>query len=224
MTDLITTLRAIIREETSRHRSAELALVTAVHARDADGSDNNHQVNLRLRDSAVELQHVPVAVGRLGVAMLPQVGDLVVVLFVGGDLNAAVVVGSVYDDKNRPPVGKPEEVVYQPPDPGDAAIRRIHLELSSGSTITVDDDKVTVTSGGTELVINRDGDVTVKAAGKLAFEAQGEISLEAGADLKLSARGNVTVSGVAATLEGTGTAKVKAPAVSLAGMTQFSPS
>jgi uncharacterized protein involved in type VI secretion and phage assembly len=224
MTDLITTLRAIIREETSRHRGAELALVTAVHARDADGSDNNHQVNLRLRDSAVELQHVPVAVGRLGVSMLPRVGDLVVVLFVGGDLNAAVVVGSVYDDKNRPPVGKSEEVVYQPPDPGDSAIRRIHLELSSGSTITVDDDKVTVTSGGTELVINRDGDVTVKAAGKLAFEAQGEISLDAGADLKLSARGNVTISGVAATLEGTGTAKVKAPAISLAGMTQFSPS
>jgi phage baseplate assembly protein gpV len=162
-------------------------------------------------------------VGRLGLAALPRVGDLVVTVFAGGDLNAPVVVGSVYDEKNQPPVGKPEEVVYQPPDAGDSAIRRLHLELASGTTLTVDDDKVALVSGGTEVTISRDGDVAIKAAGKIALESGGEMTLEAGGDLKLNARGNVTVSAAtAATLEGTASAKVKAPSISVAGMTQFS--
>ncbi len=223
MTDLIATLRAIVREELSRHRGAELALVTEVHAREGEDSDNNHQVNLRLRDSGVELQRAAVAVDRLGRSVLPRVGDLVVVLFVGGDLNAPVVVGAVYDDRHRPPVGMPEEIVHQPPDAGDAAIRRFHLELASGATVTVDDDKIAVVEGGTEITVNRDGDVTVKSAGRIALAAEGEIAIEAGGDLKLSARGNVTVAGVATTVEGSGSARLKAPSIALAGKTDFSP-
>jgi hypothetical protein len=135
-----------------------------------------------------------------------------------------VVVGSVYDETVSPPVGKSAELVYMPTDPDDASIRRLHFELANGSLMTVDDDKITVQLGGTELVINRDGDVTLKGAAKLDVKMQSDISLEASGNLALKAQGNVTINGVAVTVEGSGTAKLKAPAVSLAGITQFSAS
>ena len=224
MSDLIEILRAVIRDEIERRRAPELGIVTEVLARESDSSDNNHQVKVRLRDSGVELQWVPVAVGRLGLSLLPQVGDLVLVVFVGGDLNSPVVVGSLYDAQVQPPVAKPAEVVYQPTDAQDASLRRFHLELANGSTLTIDEDKLTVALGGTEVVINRDGDVAIKSAAKLSIQTQGDMSLEASGNMDLKAQGNVTVSGVSATVEGQGSAKLKAPAVSLAGNTQFSPS
>ena len=224
MSDLIEILRAVIRDEMERRRAPELGIVTEVLARESESSDNNHQVKVRLRDSGVELQWVPVAVGRLGLSLLPQVGDLVLVVFVGGDLNSPVVVGSLYDAQVQPPVAKPAEVVYQPTDAQDASLRRFHLELANGSTLTIDEDKLTVALGGTEVVINRDGDVAIKSAAKLSIQTQGDMSLEASGNMDLKAQGNVTVSGVSATVEGQGSAKLKAPAVSLAGNTQFSPS
>jgi len=224
VSDLIEILRAVIRDEMERRRAPELGIVTEVLARESESSDNNHQVKVRLRDSGVELQWVPVAVGRLGLSLLPQVGDLVLVVFVGGDLNSPVVVGSLYDAQVQPPVAKPAEVVYQPTDAQDASLRRFHLELANGSTLTIDEDKLTVALGGTEVVINRDGDVAIKSAAKLSIQTQGDMSLEASGNMDLKAQGNVTVSGVSATVEGQGSAKLKAPAVSLAGNTQFSPS
>lgn len=224
MSDTVQLLRAIIRDELARRRGPELGVVTAVQPRDADGSENNHQVNVRLRASGVELQHVPVVVSRLGVSVLPKVDDLVLVVFIDDDLNAPVVVGSVYDETVNPPVGKSAELVYMPADPDDSSIRRIHFELGNGSLMTVDDDKVTVQLGGTELVLNRDGDVTLKGAAKLEVKVQSDITLEASGNLELKAQGNVKINGVAVTVEGSGTAKLKAGAVTIAGTTQFSAS
>lgn len=224
MSDIVQILRAIIRDELARRRGPELGIVTAVQARDSDGSENNHQVNVRLRGSGVELQHVPVAVSRLGFSAMPKVDDLVLVVFLDDDLNAPVVVGSIYDETLSPPVGKSAELVYMPADPEDSSIRRLHFELANGSLITVDDEKITVKLGGTELVLNRDGDVTLEGAAKLEVKMKSDITLEASGNLELKAQGNVKINGVAVTVEGSGSAKVKAPALTLAGTTQFSAS
>jgi phage baseplate assembly protein gpV len=225
VTELIDTLRAIVRDELARRRSSELGVVTALHPRDSDGSDANHQVNVRLVATGVELQYVPVVVGRLGLAALPQPGDTVLVVFVLGDLNAPVVIGSVYDAAVQPPVAKAGELVYAPSDAGgDASLRRLHVALGEDVTLTLDDENLTVKLGGTELTVAKDGDVTISSAAKLVIKTQGDMSFEASGNLDLKAQGNVTISGMAATLEGQGSAKLKAPAVSLAGNTQFSPS
>lgn len=217
-------LRAVVREELARIRPPELGIVTEVFTRDGDSSDNNHQVSLRLRASGVELQRVPVATGRLGTSLLPRVGELVVVAFAQGELNAPVVIGSLYDDERQPPVAKPDEVVYQPDDSGDASLRRLHLELPSGTTLTLGDERLELVSGGTELIVDRDGDVTVRAAGSVVIEAAGDATVEAGGNLVLSARQNVTVKGIAVTVEGQGEAKLKAASISIAGLAQFSAS
>jgi phage baseplate assembly protein gpV len=223
MSSLIPTLRAIVREELTRYRMPELGVVSGVFAKD-DSGDGNHQVNVTLRGSGVELQRAPVAIDRAGWSALPREGDIVVVTFLDGDLNSPVVLGTVYDNTLRPPKGTPLELVYQPPDDEDSSVRRLYVELPGGSSITYGDDKLTVTSGGTEIVVEKDGDVSVKSAGNVKIESQGDISLEAGGNVNVKAQQNVSVQGVASTLEGQGSATVKGPSISVNGMTSFNPS
>jgi len=222
MSDTVTMLRAIVREELTRCRLNELGLVTEVFP--GDGGENNHQVNVRLRSSGIELQRAPVTVGRLGFSMLPEVGDLVLVAFVDGDINAPVVIGSLYDNEKQPPQAGPLETVYQPFGDEDSSIRRLHLELPSGTTLTIDDDKIQIESGGTKVIVERDGDVSIKSPGKITIESSGDMKLDAGGNLQLSAQQNVTIKGLSTTLEGQSNAKVKGPALTLAGMTSFSAS
>ncbi len=224
MSDLIGTLRAIVRDELARVRAPELAVVTQAFPRDGDGSKSNHQVNLKLRESGVELQRVPVAVSRLGISALPNEGDLVLVSFVGGDLNAPVAVGCLYDDEAHPPVAQPHEVVYQPPDDEESGTRRFHLELKNGSTITVDDESLKITLGDTAIEVTKDGDVIIKAKGKIRLESQADIEMEAQGAIKLTATGDLTAKGMSATVEGQSAAKLKGAQVSLAGMTSFAAS
>jgi len=224
MSDLIPMLRAIVREELARHRSTELGIVTEVFAKTGSDSPNNHQANVRLRSTGVELQRAAVAVARPGLSLLPRVGDLVVVAFISGDLNTPVILGSVYTDQMQPPEGDPLDVVYQPPDEENADIRRFHLELPGGTRLTVGDDSVLLESGGTKVEILRDGDATIESAGKLTLKAQGDVVIEAGGNIEIKATSNATLKGVATTVEGSGEAKVKAAAVTLAGNTSFSPS
>ncbi len=223
--DLLDTLRAIVRDELARTRLPELGVVTAVFPRADDGSDDNHQVSVRLGATGVELQHVPVAVGRLGLACLPQVGDTVLVVFIQGELNAPVVVGSLYDAQVRPPTAKAGETVYVPSDAGgDAALRRLHVALGSDVMLTLDDETLTVKLGGTELVITKDGDVAITSAAKLTISTQGDFTVEASGNIDLKATGNLSLSGATSKLEGQGSAQIKAPAITLGGNTQFSPS
>jgi phage baseplate assembly protein gpV len=224
MSNLIPTLRAIVREELTRYRMPELGVVSGVFAKESDSGDGNHQVSVTLRGSGVELQRAPVTVDRAGWSSLPREGDLVVVSFLDGDLNSPVVLGTIYDNTSRPPKSAALDVVYQPPDDEDASVRRFHLELPSGTSITYGDDKLTVTSGSTEIVVEKDGDVSIKSGGNVKIESQGDISLEAGGNVTVKAQQNVSLKGIAATLEGQGSTTVKGPSIAINGMTSFSPS
>ena len=216
MTDMVDIIRAIVRDEMARRRAPELGLVTSVFARDSDSSDNNHQVNLRLRASGLELQRVPVAAARLGLSLLPKVDDQVLVVFANDDVNAPVVVGSVYDENVQPPVGKPEELVYMPTDPDDSAIRRLHIELANGCALTWQDDHLTLKLGGTELTVNQDGDVQIKSAGKVEVKSDGDITIDAGGKLILKAQSDVKLTaGAELAMEASGAAKLKASSIAL---------
>jgi uncharacterized protein involved in type VI secretion and phage assembly len=223
VSDLVDTIRAIVRDELRRVRAPELGIVTQVIARGGDDDKGNHQVNLRLPNSDVELVHVPVLVGRLGLSALPQVGDLMLVAFVDGDLNGPVAVGCLYDAQAHPPVAKEHEVVYQPPDPGGGGVRRLHVELSNGNAVTLDDDTVQIVTGGTSLTVQRDGDVVIKGAGKVHLESQGDLELEAQGAVSVSAQSTLTLKAVSISVEGQAAVKLKGAQIALAGMTQFSP-
>ena len=223
MSDLVATIRAIVRHELAAVRPPELGIVTAVLPRDSASSDGNHQVNVRLQASGLELQSAPVAVGRLGLSALPRVDDLVLVAYVGGDLNAPVVLGSLYDETNHPPEAKATEIVYQPPDDEESGIRRLYAELPGGARLTADDEGLIIEAGDTQVKIAKDGDVTVQAKGKVHVEAQGDLELETGGKLTLSAKGKVTIEGSSVAIEAKSDAKLKGAKVSLAGNIQLSP-
>jgi uncharacterized protein involved in type VI secretion and phage assembly len=152
------------------------------------------------------------------------VDDLVVVAFLDGDLNAPVVMGSVYSEKVQPPEGQKLEAVYVPEDGSDSAVRRLYLELPSGTKLTINDDAVLLESGGVKVDVQRDGDITVESPGKITLKAGGDLAIEAGGNVEIKATANATVKGVAVTAEGSAEAKLKGASVTLAGMTSFSPS
>ncbi len=102
-------------------------------------------------------------------------------------------------------------------------MRRLHLELPSGVKLTFDDDKLVLESGGTSVTVKRDGDVTIAAAGNINLEGA-DIVLKASGNLELEAQQNVTVKGLSAVVEGQAEAKLKGGQVTLAGLTNFSPS
>ena len=223
--DLLPTLRAIVRDEMARMRLPALGVVTQLYPREDDGNDGNHQVNLRLCGSAVELQRVPVIVPRAGWSILPNVGDLLLVNFVDGDLNAPVAIGTLYSDRDRPPEAREHELVYLAPDDDDDTVRRMHFELANGNTVTIKDGSLEIVMGGTTVTVQSDGDVRIKAAGNFTLDADGDIAMSAGGKVSISAQTDLALkAGTSATLEGSAATKVKGAQVSLAGITQFSPS
>lgn len=216
MSRLVPLVRAVVREELSALRTVELGVVTAVATNEGGSGDSNIDVNLQLRGSGLELQRVPVSLARLGLSMAPREGDLAVIGFVAGELNAPVVIGMLYDDQARPPDAKPSEIVYEVPDDAASGDRCLEIKLPSGNTLTVKDATVEIAMGSTMLTVEADGDVTLEAGGNLNLKAGGSIAVEAG--------GEVTIKGLSVTAEGQTEVKLKGVQVAIAGLTSFSAS
>jgi hypothetical protein len=214
VTVLVPALQAVVRDELAALRTIELGIVSKAYTNEGGAGDNNLAVDVRLRGSALELQRVPVTVGRLGFSAAPRTGDLALLAFVGGELNGAVCIGFLYDEQTRPPDAKATELVYVVADDAADDDRRLELELAGGNKLTLQDKKLTVTMGSTTLVVEADGAITLEAGGDIGLKAQGAISLEA--------QQAVTVKGMSVALEGQSEAKLKGATVAIAGMTSFS--
>ena len=225
MTTLVPALQAIVRDELAGVRTIELGIVTATYTNEGGSGDTNLAVDARIRGSALELQHVPVAIGRLGLSLSPRVGDLCVVAFVGGDLNGAVVLGFLYDEQTRPPDASATEIVYIVPDDAADADRRLEIQLPSGNKVTLQDKKVDIEMGQTTVTVEADGAITMEAGGDITLKAQGKIALQAQSDISIEAQGTASVKAATSlALEGQAQTSLKGPTVGIAGMTSFSQS
>lgn len=194
MNNLYDTLRKIVQQEMARHRSAELAVVQEVHPCDPD----NYACTVVLRDTDMVLKQVPLATVRKGVAFVPDVGDLVLVQFIGGQLNAPVITGSLYNDEDRPPKNAEKQAVLELP-VGDTDGVRIEVNSDSAKSIVVtigsalkmtliDDDPVVsldVGDGSAKLSIARDGSVKLESGNALEIKAGADIKIEASGQLNL---------------------------------------
>jgi len=204
---LFETIRRIVQQELGQIRTAELALVTELHAHESESDSANYACSVTLRDSGLALKQVPVATGLIGAVSIPAVGELVLVQFIGGDVNAPVITGRLYNDADRPPVNAAGQcVLHLPLGAGDADA--VHVELRSGDaralTLTLgsglaiqlqDDDpavSIEVDGGKAKLSIAKDGAVTVESQGdvsvkgnQVTIEAQGQLNLK-GATVNLN--------------------------------------
>ncbi len=196
MLSLYETIQRIVEQEVQRLRTAELGTVREQFPSDPD----NYGCTVELRNSGLVLKNVPVATAKVGQVVIPAVGDLVLVQFVGGNINAPVIVGSCYDEKQRPPQNQNGQAVLHLPS-GASDEDAVHLELSSdgkreivlklGKALTLnlkDDDpviEVDVDGGKAKLSIARDGAVKLESNGnidlkgnQIQIEAQGQLNLK----------------------------------------------
>ena len=199
---LYETVQRIVREELGRVRTAELALVQEQHPHADDSDKDNYACTVRLRDSGIVLEQVPVATSRIGCVSIPAVNELVLVQFVGGDINAPIITGRLYNDEDRPPVNDDARAITHLPlgaEDGDA----VHVELHSGDTRELvfklgsgievnvrDDDPVVelkVDGGKLTLQVDRDGAVALESqsnvqlkGNEISIEAQGQLNLKGG--------------------------------------------
>lgn len=196
---LLETLQHIVREELGRIRTAELAIVQEAHPHASDSDTDNYACTVKLRNSEIVLQQVPVATPRLGSASIPSVGDLVMVQFIGGDINAPVITSSLYNDEDRPPINQVgQSILHLPLGSGDSDA--VHVELHSGDrrelvfklgdgiSINIRDDnpvvEINVDSGKATVQIDRDGALTLQSQSNIKIQGN-EITLEAQSQLNL---------------------------------------
>lgn len=205
---LFDTIRQIVREEMRQLRTAELAVVQEQHPHADAGDKDNFACTVALRDSGIVLKQVPVATPRIGAASIPAVGDLVLVQFVGGNINAPIITGRLYNDEDRPPVNADQQaVLHLPLGAGDSDA--VHMELQSGDTrqllfklgdalsLTAKDDdpvvEVSVDGGKAVVKIERDGAVTIESQGNIQFKG-GEVKIE-GQTIAVEAQSELTLKG-----------------------------
>ncbi|MDI9645044.1 MAG: phage baseplate assembly protein V [Candidatus Verstraetearchaeota archaeon] len=215
---IVQTMKEVARREINKVRTPELGVVTSVFPHSSESDKENYECSVRLKNSDLELRGVQIATQAVGLVSPPAVGDLVLVEFVGGDINCPVVVGRIYNEKDRPPLSKLGEILYVAPYPEDKELRRVYIELPGGMKVCLKDAEVTITAGGTKVTVERGGDVIIEAKGDVKVKSKGDTSIEAQGDisvsasnLKIEAQKDLSVScGNDLTVDSTNNVKIKA--------------
>ena len=215
METIVSTIQEIVRHELRSVRIAELGLVEDVFPHSGNGDSDNYGCDVRLKNSGLLLKRVPLAIGHIGTAAIPNKGDLVLLNFDKGDVNQPIVIGRLYNEKQRPPLNNPDEVIFRLPlaEADDKTIkgavrnlqsksppREIIFEMPPKITVRVTDGTVRATAGKTEMKLDQSGGsggtVTVFAGRtKITMNQDGDIKVEAAGSMTLSADGDVSIKG-----------------------------
>jgi len=212
---MIEVIRKIVDDEIRKLHIAKLGVVTSIFPHSNENDKENYECNVKLKHKDLELRRVPIATQHIGLANIPNVGDLVVVTFLNGDINAPIVMGRLYTDQDRPPTNREEEIIYKPPYTKGSGLRRIHMEFPGGIILSITDDEVSVKAGRTILKLNRDGDVNIESGAKVNMKSTGDMSLSA-TNLKIEAQGTLEVkAGATAKFEAFGPLNIKGAMVNI---------
>ncbi len=230
MIDLISVIKQVVQAELAGHPTAEFGIVDTVHYPDAAGT-TNYACDVRLRGHEAVLENLPLATSYAGHVIPPIVGDMVMLAYLGGDPDHAVITSVFHSDAVAPPeVAEGQAVTLIPHDGADGdrvdtrvtagsnGAREWLLELPEGPRIAVTDTAVTAEIGDFQMVLDSDGGtatltsggatVTLDDQGNATVETDGDLNLSAGGNLAMSASGNVT-------LEASGTMALSASTIDL---------
>ena len=157
-----------------------------------------------------------------GQFFFPNVNDLVVLAYLGGDPHRPMVLGAFWNTELRPPYPIEDGKVYHYSikTPGGTELllydepkkQRVTITLPSGTVLAIDDEKQAVSlkdkEGENALEMDlKGGNLTLKAKSKLTLSAgDTSVVLEASGNLTQTAKSKVSVE--AATIEGKGSAKI----------------
>jgi len=146
---------------------------------------------------------VPFAGQEAGIQFLPEVGDEVVLGFLQGDPDAAIMLGALHSPKRKQPIKANEKntqkaivttsglrIVF------DEEKKSLMLGTPGGQTVTLDDDAsgiaITDTSGNS-VTLNEDG-IKLESKGDLSLKASGTVSID-GKEFTGTATGDLTLKG-----------------------------
>lgn len=151
--NIVSIMQQVAAREAERIYTTELGVVTAIFPHSSDGDNNNYQCSVKLKNRRAaggddfELRKVPVATGHIGLANIPNVDDLVLVQFIGGDINAPVITGRLYNDEDKPPVSDKNQVVMD-------RVESIKIIMDGGTTIEIDKDGNVKIEAKGDVVLN----------------------------------------------------------------------
>jgi uncharacterized protein involved in type VI secretion and phage assembly len=190
---IVGTMRVIAQKEMRKLHLPTLGVVTSIFPHSSAGDKDNYECNVRLKNTELELRKVPIATQCIGLAGIPRVGDLVIIVFINGDINAPIIVGRLYNDEDRPPLNNAEEIVYVPPYEANPEVRRIYIEFPQGMIFRITDDEVDIKAGDTKVIVARDGDVVI--------ESKANVNVIADGDATLKSKGKMTILGESIKIE-----------------------
>ena len=166
MSNIVEVIRNIARMEVKKVHTTELGVVTSVFPHSDDTDKDNYECNVKLKDKGVELRKVPVATQQIGFANILHTGDLVLVSFIDGSINSPVIVGRLYNEKDRPPTSKQEEIVYKPTYKKDTSLKRLNIILPEGTVnLEFRDDMMSVHVGKSSFSATETGEIEIKSEG-----------------------------------------------------------
>jgi hypothetical protein len=144
----IEVIKKVAEDEVKKLHTLELGTVTSAYQHSSESDKDNYECNIKLKNRDLELRKVPIATQMIGLAHAPNVGDLVLISFVNGNINAPVVIGRLYNDESRAPLNKTEEVFI--------------FEAATGGAV---------------IKINKNGDITIKSNADITITASGNLNL-----------------------------------------------
>lgn len=222
MSTIVSTIQEIVRQEMRRVRVAELGLVEAIFPHSNGDDNDNYACDVRLKNSGLLLKRVPLITGHIGTAAIPNVGDLVLLAFDKGDINQPIIVGRLYNEKERPPLNNKDEIIFRLPlaEADDKTIkgairnlqsksppREIIFEMPPKITVRITDGTVRATAGKTEMKLDQPnssgGTVTVVAGRtKITMDQDGDVVVEAAGAMTLKATRDLTLQGQNVSIKG----------------------
>lgn len=164
---------------------------------------------------------MPMAGKEMGMYMLPEVGDRVVVSFMAGDINYPIVIGSLWDEKNLPPANNDDgknnirmiksrsghQIILD--DNADGKKEKIEIKTKSGHTILLDDasggekieikdktgkNEITLNSANNEVVVASGGKVTIKdGQGSTVEMSPGKVAVTSKGELQISGQSKIAI-------------------------------
>ncbi|MFK8184561.1 MAG: phage baseplate assembly protein V [Phormidesmis sp.] len=175
MTSIVGVMQKVAAQEARKIYTTELGVVTAVFPHTSGSDKDNYQCSLKLKNKKqpdgqdFELRKVPVTTPHMGMVNIPNVGDLVLVTFVGGDINAPIIIGRLYNDPDQPPINKENEFLLQ-------------HSLTEGGSLKIDQEGVLTLASKDEksTVEVKDGDITLKNKQCTIALSGGDVTIDNG--------------------------------------------